>query len=245
MGLRFCTASALLILSLIGDSVPAQVAAAPELPKISLEQSAQYRVVRVVDGDTVVLLADDREFTVRLIGVDAPESVHPSVQEQPFGAECSAFLRNLLRDESVYMVLESGRPTKDKYGRLLAYLFRVPDGLFINLELIRQGYARAYTEFPFAHMAVFRAYESRAQIARKGLWGLLAAPVVNSVPGSTADSTATSGWRHEAIVYVTPNGKCYHCITCTSLHDKGAPISLEDATSRGYRPCSRCNPPCR
>ena len=68
------------------------------------------------------------------------------------------------------LYLRFDREMRDKYGRLLAYLYRAPDGLFVNLEIVRQGYGQAYTRYPFKHMELFRHYEHRAQEARKGLW---------------------------------------------------------------------------
>ena len=105
---------------------------------------------------------------VRLIGVDTPETVHPQKAVEAFGKEASAFTRNLLLGEEVYLRFDHktasvvGELTDkiDKYGRMLAYLYRVPDGLFVNLEIVRQGYGHAYTQFPFKHIELFRYYAS-------------------------------------------------------------------------------------
>lgn len=58
----------------------------------------------------------------------------------------------------------------DKYGRVLAYLYRAPDGLWVNLEIIRQGYGQVYTLASFKHIELFRDYERRAREIGKGLW---------------------------------------------------------------------------
>jgi endonuclease YncB( thermonuclease family) len=128
------------------------------------------KVVRVIDGDTVVLMLDGKETTVRLIGVDMPETVHPTKPVEAYGKEASEFTRNLLAGESVYVEYEPGPSKLDRYGRTLAYLYRAPDRLFINLEIIRQGYGHAYTEYPFARMEQFREAERKAREADKGLW---------------------------------------------------------------------------
>ena len=91
----------------------------------------------------------------------------------------SAFTRNLLRGESVY--LKYGLERADRYERLLAYLYRAPDGLFVNAEIVRQGYGHAYVQFPFEHMDEFVALQARAREAGKGLW---AASVVPFAPNS-------------------------------------------------------------
>ena len=131
-------------------------------------EAATFPVSRVIDGDTVELRTDLGLVKARLIGVDTPETVHPQKPVQYYGREASLFLSNLLKGESVYVTYDHQR--KDRYGRLLAYLYRVPDGLFINLEIIRQGYGHAYTRFPFRHLELFREYERWARRAEKGMW---------------------------------------------------------------------------
>ena len=105
---------------------------------------------------------------VRLIGVDTPETVHPQKPVEFYGRESSLFLKNLLRGESVHVVY--GQERVDGYGRTLAYLYRAPDGLFVNLEIIRQGYGHAYTQFSFRHMELFTGYQRWARETGKGLW---------------------------------------------------------------------------
>ena len=112
-----------------------------------------------MDGDTVVLLVDGVPVKVRLIGIDTPETVHPSKPVEHYGKEASAFTRNLLRGESVY--LKYGQERIDRYGRVLGYLYRAPDGLFVNAEIIRQGYGHAYVKYPFKHMDRFVALQGK------------------------------------------------------------------------------------
>lgn len=130
-----------------------------------------YRVVRVVDGDTVILSMDGEDVRVRLIGVDTPETVHPRKPVEWFGKEASAYTKRLLEGRRVFVELEPGPTHNDIYGRLLAYLYRVPDDLFINLDLVQQGYGHAYTKYPFSRMEEFRKAERQARRKRRGLWG--------------------------------------------------------------------------
>ena len=205
------------------------------------------KVVRVIDGDTVVLLLDGKETTVRLIGVDTPETVHPHKSVESYGKEASRFTENLLKGESVKLEYESGVSKLDKYGRTLAYLYRVPDGLFVNLEIVRQGYGHAYTQYPFQYMEQFRSYERAAREAEKGLWGpdvpgvsaagALATPQV--VKGSETQSTEQT---EEVTVYITRSGAKYHRAGCRYLRKSTISISLKDARGR-YTPCSVCSPP--
>jgi micrococcal nuclease len=128
--------------------------------------SAEWRtVVRVVDGDTLVLDGGER---VRLIGVDTPESVDPRRPVQYFGKDASAFTRRVIEGRRVR--LERGWEKRDRHGRTLAYVFR-DDGLFLNAEIIRQGYGHALTRFPHPHLEAFRALERQARDSRRGLWG--------------------------------------------------------------------------
>lgn len=148
----------------------------PATPRRDFTGSPTSQVIRVIDGDTVVLLLEGKETRVRLIGVDTPETVHPQKAVEAYGKEASRFTENLLKGESVYVEYEPGPSKLDRYGRTLAYLYRVPDGLFVNLEIVRQGYGHAYVAFPFQHMELFRSYERRAREAEKGLWGASGRP---------------------------------------------------------------------
>ncbi|MFH1007532.1 MAG: thermonuclease family protein, partial [Candidatus Latescibacterota bacterium] len=96
----------------------------------------------------------------------------PKNPAQPYGPEDSSFLKNLLLGEYVYVVHEAETPEFDRYGRLLDYLYRALDGLYVNLEILRKGYGRVYTQFPFQDMDLFRFYERNARECEKGLWAL-------------------------------------------------------------------------
>jgi len=201
-----------------------------------------YKVVRVIDGDTVKIDYNGRATSVRLIGVDTPETVHPNKPVEVYGKEASNFTKNLLLGESVYLRFDVDRT--DKYGRLLAYLYRAPDGLFVNLEIVRQGYGHAYTQFPFRHLELFRYYGNRTRTAGKGLYGA-PQPSTNRVTsqGDVTPSVESEevGEVSEEQVFVTRTGKKYHRADCSSLRRSKIPISLAEAKQR-YGPCGRCNP---
>lgn len=127
------------------------------------------RVVRVIDGDTIVVGPNEK---VRLIGVDTPESVHPRKKQACFGKEAKLFTRDAVEGKSVRLVLDkvnAKRRHKDRYGRTLAYAY-LDDGRMLNRELIRQGYAYAYTRFHFGHLVEFRELERQARRQTVGLW---------------------------------------------------------------------------
>ena len=226
----------------------AVVCAEPVYPTRDFSGQTAFPVLRIVDGDTVLLAMDGKAVRVRLIGVDTPETVHPNKAVEAYGKEASQFLSNLLKGEKVYVEDKPDEKT-DKYGRSLFYLYRAPDGLFVNLEIVRQGYGHAYTRFPFEHMELFREYEKQARIAGRGLWGTETAattppaqprtekvvvPVIPVVPVAPA--------KRETTVYITRTGKKYHRAGCRYLSKSQIPISLEDAKRRGYTPCSGCKP---
>lgn len=124
-------------------------------------------VERVVDGDTIRLVGGE---TVRLIGVDAPESVKPLSPVEPYGPEASAFLETLIREHGYRVRLEFDTRLRDKYGRLLAYVW-AGDKL-LNEEIIRAGLARAEMQYSYDPVMKerFRLAEAQAQLAGRGIW---------------------------------------------------------------------------
>jgi micrococcal nuclease len=126
-------------------------------------------VVRVVDGDTVVVRAGGREERVRYIGVDTPESVKPGTRVQCFGKAAAAANERLVAGERVRLVGDA--EPRDRYGRRLAYVYRARDGLFVNAELVRRGYAKPLMIRPnVAHAGELRRLAASARRAGLGLW---------------------------------------------------------------------------
>lgn len=217
----------------------------PEIPEKDFNDSEAYKIVRIIDGDTVVALIDGKETKIRLIGVDTPETVHPKKSVETYGKEASQFTRNLLQGESVYLEYEPGAYRRDKYGRLLAYLYRAPDGLFVNLEIIRQGYGHAYTKYPFGKMELFRFYEKKARESNKGLWvepkayKLGFETVID--PDTGIKKCVKKDYSDKIILYITKTGSKYHRDGCRYLRKSMIPIELEEA-KKEYSPCSACCP---
>ncbi len=127
-------------------------------------------LVKVVDGDTIDVTVDGTEERVRLIGIDTPETKKPDTPVECFGPEASAFTTSLL-PEGTPLNLERDVEARDKYGRLLAYAY-LTDGTFVNLEIIRRGYAHVLTIPPnVAHADEFVQAARAAHAANAGLWG--------------------------------------------------------------------------
>lgn len=124
-------------------------------------------VTRIVDGDTIEVSGGQ---TIRLIGIDTPETKHPSRPVECFGAQATQHATELMGPgTSVRLVYDVERT--DRYGRTLAYVHRVSDALFVNLEMVRDGFAVTATYPPnVAHVETFRAAEREARSANRGLW---------------------------------------------------------------------------
>jgi len=126
-------------------------------------------VVRVVDGDTIRVGLPSGEEPVRYIGIDTPESVKPGSPVECFAKRASAYNERLVGGERVRLVYDVER--RDRYGRLLAYVYRARDNRFVNARLVRRGYAVPLTIPPnVAHAEQFRALASAARRAGRGLW---------------------------------------------------------------------------
>jgi micrococcal nuclease len=126
-------------------------------------------VTRVVDGDTVVARIGGRSERVRYIGMDTPEDVKPGTPVQCYSRAAAAENRRLIEGRRVRLVQDA--EARDRYGRLLAYVYRASDGLFVNEELVRRGYARPLTIPPnVAHEGEIARLAASARRAGRGLW---------------------------------------------------------------------------
>lgn len=147
--------------------------------EVVIDPDAYYLVESVVDGDTFkvdvgasnVGSSDSQVITVRVLGINTPETVDPRRPVQCYGPEASKEAKSLLGGHKVKLTFSPNREMKDKYGRYLAYVYR-DDGLFFNEYMIDEGYAREYTVGTAYSLQVeFRTSQKEAQKAKKGLWG--------------------------------------------------------------------------
>ena len=143
------------------------------------------RVTRVVDGDTIEVDLAGRTEKVRLLGIDTPETHHPTKPVQCYGKEASEHTATLL-PVGTAVRLERDDEERDDYGRLLAYVYRSSDELFVNLELVQGGFASLLTIRPnTAHLADLSAAEAGARAAQVGLWGACGGPGRPAAPGDS------------------------------------------------------------
>lgn len=141
-------------------------------PEIESSTKIETQVLRVVDGDTIEVQVNDKKNSVRLIGIDTPESVDPRRPIECFGKEASLEAKRLLEGEKVF--LEKDVSEVDKYGRLLRYVYLpISDGslLFVNDYLIRQGFGNVLTYPPdIKYVDRFLEAQKEARENSRGLW---------------------------------------------------------------------------
>jgi micrococcal nuclease len=132
-------------------------------------QRLAARVIRVVDGDTIVVRTRGRVAKVRYIGMDTPESVKPDTPVQCYAKAASHRNSQLVSGHDVTLVV--GAEPHDRYGRLLAYVYVAPTGGMVNATLLREGYARTLTIAPNDRLAAqFAELQKEAQSAPRGIW---------------------------------------------------------------------------
>lgn len=164
----------LAIIFIQSDQTPLKIAKAPPagrepiegvtMPLVLGATEIDARVTRVIDGDTIEIETGEK---VRLIGIDAPESVSPQKKDECFGAESSEYLRELLLNRQV--TLKKDVSEQDSFKRLLRYVYL--DGIFINEALVREGYAVSRTFPPDVKFQdTLKLAEREAILNKKGLW---------------------------------------------------------------------------
>ncbi len=132
--------------------------------------TGRAEVRRVVDGDTIEVRIGGVDETVRLLGIDTPESVDPRSPVECFGREASQHTASLLPPGTEVRLVRDVE-ARDRYDRLLAYVYRSDDGTFVNLALVRDGFAAVLTYPPnVAHADELTAAAAQARHDGRGLW---------------------------------------------------------------------------
>jgi micrococcal nuclease len=189
---------------------------APVETRVSGVPGVLFPVVAIVDGDTIKVSIDGNVETLRLIGIDTPETKDPRKPVQCFGKEASAKAAELLSGRRVRLEADPTQGDRDKYGRLLRYLWR-EDGLFFNEWMIRNGYAHEYTyNLPYMHQGRFKSAERFASENNLGLWNPAACA------GATTEAAArlapapplqTGGGGHIFYTSSHSSARFYYCDT--------------------------------
>ena len=195
-----------------------------------IPQGESVKVVRVVDGDTI---ETEGGGTVRYIGIDTPETVHPQKTVECFGREASNKNRELV--EGKFVQLEKDVSETDKYGRLLRYVYA--DGLFVNEFLVKEGFAYASSYPPdVKYQDLFNIAQREAQSQNKGLWaGCNGEPVTASqdqegcmIKGNISFSTGEK-------IYHMPKQEYYDKTVIDESNGERWFCTEEDAQKAGWR----------
>ena len=190
-------------------------------------------VLRVVDGDTIVVRYLGKPEKVRLLHVDTPESVHPDQRRNTeLGKKAAAYTRSRLEGKEI--CLEFGDEKRGNYGRLLAYVMLDQDNF--NLELVRQGWSPYYTKYGKSQKFHQQFLDAQALARKEGrpVWAgqgkTLAASTPSSPEGPFRGNTASR-------VFHAPSCRWYQCKNCTRTFP-----SKDAAQKQGFRPCPICLP---
>ena len=135
----------------------------------SVIPSGTYRVAEFVDGDTIKVDMNGKIEIIRFIGMDTPETHDPRKPVECFGQAAAAYTKQLIGTGPVRLEADQLSTNRDRYNRLLRYVY-TSDGKLVEAEAIKNGYAFAYTSFPFSKMDEFRKYERYARENNLGLW---------------------------------------------------------------------------
>jgi len=131
---------------------------------------AASKVIKVVDGDTVTVEINGVRETIRIIGINTPETVDPRKPVECFGQEASARAHELLDNQTVTLEADATQGERDKYGRLLRYVF-LPNGSDFGKQMISEGYAYEYTySTPYKYQQDYKTSQSDAENVKRGLW---------------------------------------------------------------------------
>ncbi len=204
----------------------------------------QITVKRVIDGDTIELSNGEK---VRYVGIDTPESVDPRKPVQCFGVEASKRNKELVEGKAVR--LEKDISDRDRYGRLLRFVYI--DNVFINLELVKQGYAHAYDYPPDISKAeLFRQAEAEARTAGRGLWS--GCPTLSGETAKSAEAVLPLAIPDSACTIkgnISSSGeKIYHLLGCGSYTKTSIDTargerwfcSEQEAHDAGWRKAGNC-----
>ncbi|PIP74583.1 MAG: hypothetical protein COW87_03125 [Candidatus Levybacteria bacterium CG22_combo_CG10-13_8_21_14_all_35_11] len=136
-----------------------------------MDKQKLFRVVKVTDGDTIMVNVRGKNESVRLLGIDTPETVDPKKPVQCFGKAASDKMKFFVLGKYVRLVDDASQGNRDKYKRLLRFVY-LPDSkaTFVNGEMVKQGFAFSYRQYPTKFLNKFNAFEKYARENNLGLW---------------------------------------------------------------------------
>lgn len=232
----------------------------PEIASLTLA-----KVIRIFDADTVLLQIGQAKHRYQLLGANAPEFQPKAKSPKPFSIESRRFIEQLLLGESVYIQLDP-LADRDAINRRTAYIFRAPDMLFVNLELVRQGYAKHDPRGMSLYTDAFHYYESKAQTLTRGIWNPDAnhhrptpadeitedqEPSLQEQPESKPQELPKEKTKPtdskpitqspSTTIYITKSGSKYHTKDCPHLSASNK-STTRDTIKDTHQPCKTCKP---
>lgn len=137
---------------------------------VEINKEGPYKILKVVDGDTIDIDLNGLKERVRLIGINTPEVVDPRKPVECFGKEASEKAKSVLSGKSVFIENDGSQQNRDKYDRLLRYIY-LEDGTNFNKMMIEEGFAYEYTyDLPYKYQKEFKKAQIMAEGSKKGLW---------------------------------------------------------------------------
>jgi len=128
-------------------------------------------VVKVVDGDTLKVSLNDKTETIRVIGINTPETVDPRREVQCFGKEASNKAKEILSDQTVIIESDPSQQNRDRYGRLLRFVWLQNGTRDFGAQMIAEGFAHEYTyNIPYKYQNLYQKLEREAENEKTGLW---------------------------------------------------------------------------
>lgn len=212
-----------------------------------------YKVNRVVDGDTLKVNFNGKEESLRLIGVDTPESVHPDASKNTAeGKIASEYTKAMIEGKDV--AIEFDVQERDQYGRLLGYVWF--NGKMINKTLVQEGYAKIATYPPnVRYVEDFTQLQTQARNNKKGFWKYGEFGKAEPVKPKPTPQPQPKPPAPKPVVKPTPpvqpttgnlvitmTGKKYHRANCRTVKQVKQKVTAQQAQSLGYTACKICKP---
>lgn len=194
-------------LALSATASPTPLTAEPTAAPSPAAGRTSAQVVRVIDGDTIVVVIEELEYRVRYISIDTPETVDPQKPVECYGREASQRNHELVEGKTVE--LEKDVSETDSFGRLLRYVW--VDGDMVNAILVREGYALAVTYPPdVKYQELFLELQRQARAEGQGLWSACLTPTVCPPEGPVCDYSGTCEPIIKGNISKTTGEKIYH-----------------------------------
>jgi micrococcal nuclease len=233
------------------NKVENETVASAKINNSEILDDKTYMVQSVIDGDTIKIIYNGAVTSVRLIGVNTPETVDPRSTVECFGIEASNYLKQKIGGKNIRIAADTTQTDRDKYNRLLRYIYL--DGEDIGQSIIYNGYGYEYTyNIPYAHQNTYKSAQSDAEKQNRGLW----APGVCKESSATKNSSNTTtidqtpqeqtncnikgniSWGGEKIYHV-PGQQYYESTKIDTAYGEKWFCTEEEAQSAGWRRSKR------